>query len=165
MATRSRDWQEIVAEKIDSIGNDVPYSWPSLPATITRELKFPLEAKPNRILEMDIPRKTGSMTDRELDITENYTVERLLANLASGGFTAVEVMIAFCKRAMVAQKMVRHPGVGSVKTSCTSKSYEYSCRVSLMSSSKKHSNVRSIWMQYVLKGNGLLVPCMDFPSA
>jgi len=99
-------WQAIVAKKKEQCRSLIPAAW-QLPGSILESLTFPLDTNPNKVLELDIPRKSGILTDVELDITEKYSVAELLAKLASGEFTSLEVTTAFCKRAAIAQQLVR----------------------------------------------------------
>lgn len=101
-------WQTKVAEKQKQSLAAIPQAW-HLPESITKALAYPLEEKPNHLMELDIPRKSGILSDKELDITEQNTVAQLLAKLASGQLTSVEVTTAFCKRAAIAQQLVAAP--------------------------------------------------------
>lgn len=56
---------------------------------------------------MDIPNSCGVMSDRECDLTSNYDATALLVKLKTGALTAEEVTTAFCKRAAIAQQLVR----------------------------------------------------------
>ena len=55
---------------------------------------------------LDVPRTCGILTEKELDITENYDATALVEKMAKGEFKSVEVVTAFCKRAAVAQQCV-----------------------------------------------------------
>ena len=55
----------------------------------------------------DFPAKSGVLTEREVAITESLTCVELLEAIAKGTYTAVEVTVAFCKRATIAQQLVR----------------------------------------------------------
>ncbi|KAH7065652.1 amidase signature domain-containing protein [Paraphoma chrysanthemicola] len=101
----SSTWQDRVAEKQKSSFDKIPSAW-RLPAAIMDTLQTPLAEKPNRILQMDIPRKSAILTEKELDITEKYSVEQLLKKLRDGEFTALEVTVAFSKRAALAQQLL-----------------------------------------------------------
>ena len=98
-------WQAKVAVKQKEAQGAIPEAW-RLPESITKSLTYPLEENANRLIEMDIPRKSGLLSERELDITENNTVAQLLTKLASGELTSLEVTTAFCKRAAIAQQLV-----------------------------------------------------------
>jgi amidase len=102
----SSTWQEKAAAKQQSSLNKIPKEW-RLPAAVTETLQKPLAEHSNRILELDIPRKSGIMSDKEIEITENFTVEELLNKLRDGVFSALEVTLAFSKRAALAQQLVR----------------------------------------------------------
>lgn len=71
-----------------------------------KTLVFPLDKNPNKLIDMDIPRSSGLLSERELTITEKYSVPELLAKLASGELTSLEVTTAFSKRAAIAQQVV-----------------------------------------------------------
>lgn len=98
-------WQTKVAAKQQESHAAIPEAW-RLPDSIVNALVYPLEEKPNRLIELDIPRKSGILSEKELDITEQNTVTQLLAKLASGELTSLEVTTAFCKRAAIAQQLV-----------------------------------------------------------
>ncbi|EHY58740.1 hypothetical protein HRR83_007464 [Exophiala dermatitidis] len=97
-------WQKKVAQKQQQCRESIPEAW-RLPPSILESLVFPLDANPNRLLDMDIPRKSGILSPRELMITEENTVPELLAKLASGEFSSLEVTTAFSKRAAIAQQL------------------------------------------------------------
>ncbi|KAJ9640135.1 hypothetical protein H2204_003360 [Knufia peltigerae] len=99
-----KPWQGIVAEKQRAAKKLVPSGW-LLPDAIWQGLTLPLEANPNRIIEQDIPRRSGILSTRELEITENYSTAQLLDALAKGTLSSVEVTTAFCKRAAIAQQL------------------------------------------------------------
>ncbi|EXJ94757.1 hypothetical protein A1O1_03155 [Capronia coronata CBS 617.96] len=97
-------WQTKVAQKQKQCRGAIPAAW-QLPSSILEALDYPLDKKPNRLLEMDTPRKSGILSDREIMITEDYTVGELLAKLASGELSSLEVTTAFSKRAAIAQQL------------------------------------------------------------
>lgn len=100
----SEDWQAKVARKQDAMRRKLPSAW-VVPELVLGSLKHPLEQHPNRLIELDIVRKTGILTELELSITQDYTVTKLLASLASGHLSAVEVVTAFSKRASIAGQL------------------------------------------------------------
>ena len=55
----------------------------------------------------DVPRTSGKLSARELEITELDEVDVLLARLADRTYTALEVATAFCRRATLAHQLVR----------------------------------------------------------
>ena len=102
-------WKDVVARKQAECKSKLPSAW-TLPETIFSGLQYPLDQNPNKLLGMDIPRRSGIMTDRELHITEDFTVAELLKKLATGELTSLEVTIAFSKRAVIAQQLVSSAG-------------------------------------------------------
>jgi amidase len=54
----------------------------------------------------NIPRESGLLTDRELDITEGYDASALAKEIAEKRYTAVEVAVAVCKRAIIAHQLI-----------------------------------------------------------
>ena len=90
-------WQELVARKRSECRQKIPREW-----TLSEDfLEVPL-----RLLEYDLPRRSGLLSELELDVTENYTATQLLAKLASGQVSSLEATTAFCKRAANAQQVV-----------------------------------------------------------
>lgn len=104
MATTAT-WETKVAAKQQAARDKIPKEW-LLPSSVLQMLQTPLAEHPNRVIDMDIPRKSGVMTEKELDITEKYTLEQLLLKLRSGEVSSVEVTLAFSKRAAIAQQLV-----------------------------------------------------------
>ena len=104
MGSVDEDWKAKVARKQEALRVKIPQAW-LLPESVTTLLKYPLEKNVNRLIELDIPRKSGILNDRELKITEEYTVVSLLAALRSGELSAVEVTTAFSKRACIAGQL------------------------------------------------------------
>lgn len=99
-------WQTLAAEKRARCQSLIPKAW-ELPSALVQSLSHPLESSKNNLIELDIPRRSGLLTEKELRITEAYDVRGLLKALASGDFTSLEVTVAFCKRAAIAQQLVR----------------------------------------------------------
>ncbi|KAL4863796.1 hypothetical protein BDV12DRAFT_177020 [Aspergillus spectabilis] len=97
----SAPWQEIAAKKRAEVATKIPPEW-RLPAHYTDRVD---ETSTWNILH--VPRECGLLSARELEITEKYDSVALVEVLASGVFTAVEVTIAFCKRAAIAQQLTR----------------------------------------------------------
>ena len=93
------DWQELVARKRLECQEKIPRKW-----ILSEEI---LKSVPKHLLEYDLPRRSGLMSDLELDVTENYTATELLVKLASGQVSSLVVTTAFSKRAAIAQQVVR----------------------------------------------------------
>lgn len=91
-----RPWQEIATEKKTEQLARIPREW-LVPETQMLQTDAP-DLRPLATL-------SGILSAREVQITsEQYDATALLAEIASGAFTAVEVVRAFCKRAAVAQQ-------------------------------------------------------------
>lgn len=56
---------------------------------------------------LDVPRHCGILTDREIQITEASDAVDVVETISSGKYSAREVAVAFCKRAAIAQQLVR----------------------------------------------------------
>ena len=108
----AEDWRAKVGRKQKRDQAKLPKEW-LLPGSVMDLLKQPLQDCPNKLVEMNIPRRSGLMTDSELSITEDYDVAQLLAAMSEGKFSALEVTTAFSKRAAIAGQL----------TSCLTETY------------------------------------------
>lgn len=98
------DWREIVAQKRTLLQNQIPAEW-RLSDTLLESLPVS-SPKGIRLINEDVPRRSGILSDVELEITENYSASQLLQKLASREYTSLAVTTAFCKRAAIAQQLV-----------------------------------------------------------
>lgn len=99
-------WQERALKKRQECAQKIPQEW-KIPEQILAQFQAPFAENKNDLIRAEAIRKSGILTDRELHITENYTVTELISGLADGSFTSVEVTLAYSKRAAVAQQLVR----------------------------------------------------------
>ena len=79
-------WQSVAWQKKDQQFARIPNQWrlPQLPpSTVTNYLH--------------VPRECGLLTEKELDMTENYDATALAQAIREGKFTCVHVTTAFCK--------------------------------------------------------------------
>lgn len=88
-------WKDQVADKRARQKAAIPKEWLITPVP---------EDKLNVI---DVPETCGLLTQRELDITRSSDVVVLLDKLANAEWSAVEVTVAFYKRATIAHQLVR----------------------------------------------------------
>jgi hypothetical protein len=102
------DWQELVARKRNECQEKIPREW---------ILSDDLLKAPPHLIEYDIPRRSGMLSELELDLTDNYTASQLLAKLASGHVSSLALTIALCKRAAIAQQLVSCESMVIRKTS------------------------------------------------
>lgn len=89
------DWKKLCAERKAKQLQSIPKEW-----LITAP---PADQR----YAQDVPKTCGLLTERELEITETTDVDILLSKLAVGTWTSVEVTLAFYKRAIIAQQLVR----------------------------------------------------------
>ncbi|KAH7128919.1 amidase signature domain-containing protein [Dactylonectria macrodidyma] len=106
MSTSAGDWQSKVAQKRASCQKATPQAW-TLPKSILESLPESTNLAKTKVnlISLDIPRRSGILTERELKITESLNVSDLLEGLASGKLTSLEVTLAFSKRAAIAQQL------------------------------------------------------------
>ncbi|KAI0168579.1 amidase signature domain-containing protein [Pestalotiopsis sp. NC0098] len=102
--TSGESWQAKAAARRAKRDSGIPPEW-KLPATIWDSLELPLETNKNNLIDLEIVKKSGLLTDKELGITEKFNVGALLSLLATGKLSALEVTIAFSKRAAIAQQL------------------------------------------------------------
>ncbi|KLJ13351.1 hypothetical protein EMPG_11727 [Blastomyces silverae] len=102
---RSMPWQEKAANKRQACADKLPREW-RVSEQFLAGLNAPLSDHKNDLIRTEAIRKSGILTDRELKITEHYTVTSLISALADGRLTSTEVTLAYCKRAAVAQQLV-----------------------------------------------------------
>ncbi|KAJ6781381.1 hypothetical protein PWT90_04327 [Aphanocladium album] len=99
------DWENKVAERRQQLSSKIPAEW-RLKPELLGELKTPVEQSDNNVLELGFCKRSGILSQKELDITESYTVSKLLEELASGKLTALEVTTAFCKRTAIGHQLI-----------------------------------------------------------
>jgi hypothetical protein len=86
-------WTQLLAEKKQRQLNSIPQAWLVSPP-------------PESTLDVTgFPETCGLLTARDIEITNTLTND-LLAKLASGEWTAVDVTTAFYKRAIIAHQLV-----------------------------------------------------------
>ncbi|ODV85728.1 hypothetical protein CANARDRAFT_27824 [[Candida] arabinofermentans NRRL YB-2248] len=81
-----------------SVLRNVPADW-HIPQSC-----IPISGKSN-ILAVATNPEVGILSEKEIDITESYSVDELLECIHSRQLTALEVTIAFCKRAAIANQL------------------------------------------------------------
>lgn len=99
-----QDWKTLVSEKRAEVAKGLPQEW-RLPSSILDTISADAA-----ISVLDVPRKSGLLSEKELDITENHDAVDLIAKMAAKELSSVEVTQAFCKRAAIAHQVVRSSG-------------------------------------------------------
>ena len=92
-------WKDLVADKKQRQAASIPREWLITPP-------------PESVRDVrGVPEECGLLSPKELEITNTVDVELILRNLAIAKWSAVEVTLAFYKRAVVAQQVVSNNGV------------------------------------------------------
>jgi amidase len=97
-----QNWESLVARKRAEVAKELPQEW-RLPAEILDTISASAD-----ISVLDVPRESGILTAKEIDITEKHDAVALVEKMASKALTASEVTLAFCKRAAIAHQVVSH---------------------------------------------------------
>lgn len=97
MSPALKPYQELAAKAQAAVHDAIPASWKLSPETLDL---------PDNANVIDIPKTCGILTPDQIDITE-LTLTELVAKLASGKLTSVQVTEAFCARAAIAHQLVR----------------------------------------------------------
>ncbi|CAL5866789.1 uncharacterized protein PFLUO_LOCUS999 [Penicillium psychrofluorescens] len=112
-ASESPAYVGVAQRKQAQLSASIPAEW-RLPAhLIPAGMLSPAESitdgpkKYERANVMEIPRTCGLLSSQELNITENYDVRGLVAEMAEGRLKAEEAVQAFCKRAAIAHQLTR----------------------------------------------------------
>lgn len=100
------DWETKAAARRQQLRDKIPEEWRLKPELLS-ELKTPVEQSDNNVVELVFCKRSGILSEKELAITESYTVSKLVEALAAGQLTSVEVTTAYCKRAAIAHQLVR----------------------------------------------------------
>ncbi|KAK8075590.1 amidase, partial [Apiospora hydei] len=91
-----KDYKAIAAEKVAQRNSKIPKDW-----------LISLETFKDATCLLDIPTTCGALSDAECEITSKYDATDLLAKLQVGDFSAALVTKAFCKRAAIAQQLLK----------------------------------------------------------
>ena len=94
------EWEDIAKDKRAEIRELIPYEW----RLSEDQLRRAWSSKDRNVLK--VAQECDILTEKELQITEDYDVLGLLEQMKSGDLTAREVTTAFCKRAAIAQQLV-----------------------------------------------------------
>ncbi|KAB8079521.1 alpha-glucosidase [Aspergillus leporis] len=112
MPDSTPSYPAIAQRKQAHLDSQIPPEW-KLPASLIPPGMLSLEdsiTEPKqyqRVNVMSIPKLSGLLTSKELEITENWDIRGLLRVIAEKKFTAEDVVKAFCKRAAIAHQLTR----------------------------------------------------------
>lgn len=91
------NWRSRADEKRAERDALIPAAW-RLPAAIVED---------ETVLDVTgVPKTCGILSEREIEITELDDLEELARRIAARECTALEVTMAYCKRAAIAQQLV-----------------------------------------------------------
>jgi amidase len=93
----SSNWEQLAADKRTRISKSIPSEWV-------------IKEAPKDVSAFDYAKSSGLLSAQELEWT-NSTATELVAQLATGQLKSVDVTLAFCKRAALAQQLVRHHSI------------------------------------------------------
>ena len=84
-------WEQTAAEKRQRLAETIPHEWK-------------LKDSPTGDSFFDVPESSGLLSAQELEITASSATD-LVTKLAQGQLKSVDVTLAFCKRAALAQQL------------------------------------------------------------
>ncbi len=88
---KSAHWSSVAAQKVATRDALIPKEW--------------LIAQTDALNVMNVPKTCGVLSPVELQITET-TAPELVSQMTTGTLKSYDVVLAFCKRAAVAQQLV-----------------------------------------------------------
>lgn len=96
----SKDYKLASREKLAANAAKIPESWRLAPSYL-------IDVNANSQLNvLHVPRECGILTDKDIDITENYDATDLIKLIASKHLGSFEVVLAIYKRAAIAHQLV-----------------------------------------------------------
>ena len=102
----SFEWEALASKKRAEVDAQLPVDW-RLSRELLDEVQGGMHSTAN-IVDLDIARRSGVLSAKELEITGDYSSSALVAKIARKELTSLEVTTAFCKRAAVGQQLVRN---------------------------------------------------------
>jgi amidase len=94
------DWRALTASKREAVAAKIPQEW-RLSSAILDTIS---ETSTRSVLS--VPRESGILSEKELEITEKYDATALVELMSTGQLKSYDVTLAFCKRAAIAQQCV-----------------------------------------------------------
>jgi amidase len=102
--TTTPSWQTLSAAHRERQKRAIPAEWTLEPDRI-EQLKHVGTKVEGRLIEADVVRESGLLTDADLAITQDFTAAELLKKMSSRDLTSLQVVEAFGKRAALAQQL------------------------------------------------------------
>jgi amidase len=119
----TEDWQALIDQKLIHRASQIPQEW-KVSSDLTELVRPDTSTS-----AFDLLRRTALLSPRELEITETNSAQSLVELLAACQITSLEVTTAFCKRAAIAQQLVRSPLALSCSKFFTVKTNLFFCRL------------------------------------
>lgn len=95
------NWKTIAALHREKQVEAVPKEW------LLSDKQLEVLQEGDRLIESKAVQRSGLLSDKEIDITERFTASELLKKIHGQELTSEEVVVAFSKRASLAQQLVR----------------------------------------------------------
>jgi len=105
--TTTPSWQTLSAAHRERQKRAIPGEWLLEPHRIA-QLKHAGTQAEGRLIEADVVRESGLLTEAELAITQDFTAVELLEKISSRDLTSLQVVEAFGKRAALAQQLASY---------------------------------------------------------
>jgi amidase len=105
--TTTPSWQTLSATHRERQKRAIPGEWLLEPHRI-EQLKHAGTQAEGRLIEADVVRESGLLTEAELAITQDFTAVELLKKISSRDLTSLQVVKAFGKRAALAQQLASY---------------------------------------------------------
>jgi amidase len=105
--TTTPTWQTLSAAHRERQKRAIPSEWTLEPHRV-EQLKHVGTPVEGRLIEADVVRESGLLTEAELAITQDYTAVELLKKISSRDLTSLQVIEAFGKRAALAQQLASY---------------------------------------------------------
>jgi amidase len=105
--TTTPSWQTLSAAHRERQKRAIPSEWTLEPHRV-EQLKHVGTPVEGRLIEADVVRESGLLTEAELAITQDFTAVELLKKISSRDLTSLQVVEAFGKRAALAQQLASY---------------------------------------------------------
>lgn len=98
-------WEAFVATHREKQEQAIPESW-KLSQKKLDQISGAGTPQEGHLIELKAAQASGLLSQREMEITESFTARELLTKMRSQSLRAQDVVVAFCKRAAIAQQLV-----------------------------------------------------------
>ncbi|CAJ0540845.1 Ff.00g077540.m01.CDS01 [Fusarium sp. VM40] len=97
-------WEAFVATHREKQEQAIPESW-KLSQKKLDQISGAGTPQEGHLIELKAAQASGLLSQREMEITESFTARELLTKMRSQSLRAQDVVVAFCKRAAIAQQL------------------------------------------------------------